>query len=209
MKHAMRSCAAILACALLVAACTSSSNGKKHASSSPSTSSVPVVGPTAGTGASSGGSGSSGPAPSSSTSDVNDRDLPPQTNQTSVLKSLPGSASSACGAVGSSTTDLRAGSMAAGNWKNARTDFRKQWHSAEVPTLNMYAIPQNVKGLHSLKLTVTKRGGAAKTITVKGLQPADVWSYFALQVPIPQPGSYRLTMVAGANRGCFDVTFAA
>lgn len=207
MNVALRLIAAVLACGLVVAGCSGSSGSGKHHASTSVTSTTPVVGPTAPSGNSS-GSTSSGRGKTSSPPEINDRDRPKQTNQTSVLQSLPGSASSTCGAVHESTTDLRVGSMAAGNWKSARADFHKQYGTTEVPELSMYAIPQNVKHLKSLKLTVTPQGGAAKTVTVKGLQSADVWSYFALQVPIPKPGTYRLTMVAGANKGCFDVTFA-
>lgn len=128
-------------------------------------------------------------------------------DQTGVLNSLPGSSAPSCATVGS-RTDVRAGSIAAGNFVVARKKFKSELGRTEVPSVFLYVIPQHAKGTHTLRVTVQPRaGGAAHTVRSTSLEQADQWHYFALDLPVPAPGTYRLRMNAGQNSGCFDVTF--
>lgn len=128
-------------------------------------------------------------------------------DQSSVLDSLPGSSSQACGEVGGHT-DLRAGSIAAGNFQSAQHDFRAGYGKTEGVELNIYVIPQNARHLHKVQATVRPLGGGqALTVTSTAVEQADVSRYFAVQLPVSRPGTYRLTFVTGADRGCFIATF--
>jgi hypothetical protein len=61
--------------------------------------------------------------------------------------------------------------------------------------------------MHKVTVSVDPATGPTHTVTSTSVERADVWRYFAVNVPIASAGAYRLTMVSGANRGCFDVTF--
>jgi hypothetical protein len=125
-----------------------------------------------------------------------------------VLASLPGSSSSSCANVGSHT-DLRSGAIAAGNFAHARAQYSQTVASTEVPMLDLYVIPQHAATLTSLTITLDPTGsGPTTTVTSKSVEQADAWSYFAVQLPVPAPGGYQLTMVSGSDRGCFLVTFS-
>lgn len=131
----------------------------------------------------------------------------PRSNQTRVLDSLPGSGAAGCAAVGS-RADVRAGSVAAGNFRIARSKYAAEAGRSEVPELFLYVIPQRTKHLHKLTVSVDPVSGPTRTVTSTSVERADVWRYFAVDIPIARAGAYRLTMVSGANRGCFDVTFS-
>lgn len=128
-------------------------------------------------------------------------------DQLTVLNSLPGSASSSCAATGSHTY-LRAGSVAAGDFAMARQEYAKSVGSGSTPQVELRVIPEHTHGLRSSTVYVTPiAGGPTKTVTSRAVEPADQFRYVELAVPIPKAGSYRLTMVAGPDRGCFVTTF--
>ena len=202
--------------AVLVAGCSSSSPDRKDsATNSPTTQSSTTTtggqptngaGSTApsGTGSGSSGSGASPTAPYPTPGHEPDA----QTNQVTVLNSLPGSSAGSCAVVGSHT-DLRAGSVAAGNFATAKKQYASTVGKTEVPSVSLYVIPQNAKAMDSVTITVDPRGaGVTKKVTSKSIGQADAWSFYAVTLPVPAAGSYRLTVVAGINHGCFDVTFA-
>jgi hypothetical protein len=130
-------------------------------------------------------------------------------NQSSVLTSLPGSRAASCVVVGR-RRDVRSGSVAAGNFVTARMSYIEQVPIAEVPTVFLYLIPEHAGALRSATVRVTRVGsGTAQTVTSQSVQQADEWRYFALQVPVRSPGTYRLAMAAGADHGCFEVRFTS
>lgn len=132
-----------------------------------------------------------------------------QPDQSSVLDSLPGSSSRSCGRVGDHT-DLRAGSIAAGNFQTAQHDFRAGYGKTEGVELNMYVIPQNARHLHEVHATIEPvSGGQVQTVTSTSVEQADVSRYFAVQLPVSRPGTYKLTFATGADHGCFIATFHA
>jgi hypothetical protein len=136
------------------------------------------------------------------------RDPSQVADQSTVLASLPGSTSSSCQTVGSHT-DLRSGSIAAGNFAHARAQYTQTVASTEVPEVDLYVIPQHAAKLTTLTITIDPTGaGPTTTLVSKSIEQADEWSYFAVQLPVPAPGGYQLTMVSGADRGCFLVTFS-
>lgn len=132
----------------------------------------------------------------------------PESDQTSVLNSLPGSSSFACATVGTQAT-VRAGSIAAGDFAAARAAYTSAAKSSEVPVVNLYVIPQDAHGMKRVTITmVAIASGATKTVTSSSVAQAGAWSYFAVRLPVPSPATYRLRIVSGVNRGCFDVTFS-
>jgi hypothetical protein len=133
----------------------------------------------------------------------------PKANQTSVLDSLPGSNSQSCGTVGNHT-DFRAGSIAAGNFQTAEHDFRAGYGKRESVQLNMYVIPQHARNLDKVRGTIQPvRGGKAQTVTSSAVETADTARYFAVQIPMSQPGMYKFTFVSGQDQGCFIASFQA
>jgi hypothetical protein len=129
-------------------------------------------------------------------------------DQSSVLAGIPGSSASSCESVGSHT-DLRSGSVAAGNFAHARAQYTQTVASTEVPQVDLYVIPQHAAKLTTLTITIDPTGaGPTKTLTSKSVEQADAWSYIAVQLPVPAAGGYQLTMVSGPDRGCFLVTFS-
>jgi hypothetical protein len=132
---------------------------------------------------------------------------PLQANQTSVLNSLPGSSSQSCGNVGNHT-DLRAGAVAAGDFRTARHDFRAGYGKTESVQLNMYVIPQHARHMHKVRATIQPVGGGqAQTVTSTSVEQADTSRYFAVQIPMSRPGTYKFTFVTGQDRGCFVASF--
>jgi hypothetical protein len=182
-----------------------SAPGVVPSSPSSSTSANPPAPPTSRASAQ---TASARPAPLSTP--ARDPDLVP--DQTSVLASLPGNASSACVKVGATTTDTRAGGIGVGNFTAARAAYKRSAASASaaVPTVFLYVIPQHAAHLHGLKVSIRASSGAepTRTLTSTSVEQAEAQRYFAVNLPITAPGTYRLTMVSGSDKGCFDVSFA-
>jgi hypothetical protein len=218
--------AAGMATALLVAGCSSAH--PHSASTTPVTGSSPQSSPPSsgaagtarpGTSAASSGSRSPTSAPSTPTAAAGGPNLPASyptpsldpsqaADQSTVLASLPGSTSSSCESVGSHT-DLRSGSIAAGNFAHARAQYTETAATTEAPQVDLYVIPRQAAKLTSVTITVDPTGnGPTTTLTSKSVEQADAWSYFAVQLPVPAPGNYQLTMVSGPDRGCFLLTFS-
>lgn len=136
------------------------------------------------------------------------RDPSQVADQSTVLAALPGSSASSCENVGTHT-DLRSGSIAAGNFAHARTQYTQTVASTAVPEVDLYVIPQHAAKLSTLTITVDPTGaGPTTTLSSKSVEQADQWSYFAVQLPVPAAGGYQLTMASGTDRGCFLVTFS-
>jgi hypothetical protein len=163
----------------------------RHSPSAPT--SVPVVVPT----------GTKAPYPTPG------KQPPLQANQSSVLNALPGNSSHSCGKVGNHTA-LRAGSMAAGDFQSAQHDFRAGYGKSESVQLNMYVIPQHARHLHKVRATIQPVGGGqARRVTSTSVEQADTSRYFAVQIPLSRPGTYKFTFVTGQDRGCFLASFQA
>jgi hypothetical protein len=129
-------------------------------------------------------------------------------DQSSVLLSLPGQSSTTCLVVGGKSV-VHSGSMGAGDFVAARAAYAKNAPSQEVPTVSLYFIPQHAKKLGTLHVQVTPlASGKAKALKTSATDIANVWKYFPMTVPVPSPGQYRLRVTAGADEGCFVVTFA-
>ena len=65
-------------------------------------------------------------------------------------------------------------------------------------------------GVKVTSTPTTQSAGSAKPVSVTStdVEQADAWSYYAVQAPVSAPGTYRVTAVSGADRGCFTVTFS-
>ena len=130
--------------------------------------------------------------------------------QTTVLDRLPGTASDECARVGDAR-DLRAGSMAAGNFAKARSDFRRlRGEQGPGAPVSLYWIPEHADDMLSgLTLTMQRIGdpSTARTITQRSFGTADPWKYYLTEVVIPKPGAWRFEASTDRDNGCFEVTF--
>jgi hypothetical protein len=200
-SHTAGAAMAAVLVALLASGC--GSTGPPRSSPGETTSSAPTTGPTRG--ATSGTT--TGPPTKTTVPHLRPGSgAGPRSNQTQVLDSLPGSDAADCADVGS-RADVRSGSMAAGNFRIARSKYAAEAGRSEAPELFLYVIPQRPKHLHKLTVSVDPASGPTRTVTSTSMERADVWRYFAVDVPIARAGAYRLTMVSGSNKGCFDVMF--
>jgi hypothetical protein len=216
-----------LAAVLVTAGCTSSSH-KASGSSTPagsassassaagsSTAGSSGAGPSSSSSAA-GSSGAVGPKPTTSSANSTAAPYPtpsgqhpsPIAEQSVVLNAMPGSASTSCASVGNNT-NFRSGGLASGDWVAARKSFASQFGKTEVPAMNLYVIPQHSATMTKVVITIAPTGpGTTTSYTSTSAEQADQYSYYAVSLPIRNPGTYRLSMVAGADKGCFEVTFA-
>ena len=105
--------------------------------------------------------------------------------------------------------DVRSGRLAVGNFANARAVYEQQGAArpTEVP---LYVIPARTSARKAVvKLAPADGSGRAHKISTSARQKADTWTYFAVQVPVPAAGDYRLTATAGGATACFEVTFGS
>jgi hypothetical protein len=147
-----------------------------------------------------GSPGTAGPGPGGS--------APADGSQRSVLNNLPGDPKGGtCVAVGG-RTDVRSGTMAAGNFVTARKAFADQVRIKEQPSVPLYLIPSNVKGLKTVTVKLrSTSGGTGRTVSSDRQDYADDWLYFPVDLNIPSRGTWEITATAGTNTGCFSVTF--
>jgi hypothetical protein len=205
-----RGCAALLLAGGALTACSTTSPSSSAAgaaasrSASGAASSQPASTPTASGSGTPGANASPTPAPAATGSATPTR----AGDQSPVLSSLPGSAKSGCVAVGK-RTDVRSGSMAAGNFETARKQFTDQAGSVPAPTVNLYLIPADARSLSKVTLTLEQVGGQhlKRSVTSTSVQDAEQWKYFSVQTSVPAAGTWRLRATSGASTGCFEVTF--
>ena len=139
------------------------------------------------------------------------KNLPPSTppkTQDYVLKKLPGTTKDKCVNVGDEQ-DVTSGSLAMGNFQTARAQYAQLETQSEQPTVNVYVIPKHraMPGVRIVMTPVTAKG-TVKTVTSKDVQPADVWKYYSVHMPVPAPGTWRLDVRSGSDSGCFKVDFS-
>jgi hypothetical protein len=128
-------------------------------------------------------------------------------NQKSVLDSLPGNTSEKCVAVGK-RTDVRSGSMAAGNFAQARQSFRSAT-GPDPATVHLYFVPEQSGASPTLTVTMTSPDGGKATVSSNQVETANTWSYYSVELPVPSSGTWMLHARAGTNRGCFKIRFGS
>jgi hypothetical protein len=130
-------------------------------------------------------------------------------NQVSVLGSLPGSSSRRCAVVGN-RADVRSHTLAAGNFEIARKQYARS-KGLERPPVFVYVIPQHSSHLRKLTVRITqlRPAGKVRTVSSTSVQEADIWRYYAVNLPLGTAGTYRLSMTSGPDTGCFVVTFGS
>lgn len=128
--------------------------------------------------------------------------------QEAVLQSLPGTSSAQCAVVGGKS-DMRAGTLAAGNFAEMRKQYASQAKTKAQPQVSMYVIPQDVSRLTGVSVTLDPLNAKAKSRTFKtdAVNTADEWRYYRVDLTVPSPGTWRMTAVSGKDKGCFEVTF--
>lgn len=133
----------------------------------------------------------------------------PPKSQKQVLASLPGKQGAGCVAAGDQR-DVRSGPLAMGNFADARAQFRKTEGAYDAAPSNFYVVPQD-RDTRRVVLTLTPLTGPGTPIRVVSRQVEDAaqWRYFPISVKIPSPGTWRFTITAGGQRGCFEADFRA
>jgi hypothetical protein len=127
--------------------------------------------------------------------------------QTAVLENLAGSTGSGCAVVGGKS-DVRAGSLAIGNFVDMRRSYTVQARDKSQPEVSMYVIPQHVKPEAGVSVLLESlQGKGRRTVRVSSAQTAGDWRYYQVNVAVPASGPWRITAVSGNDRGCFEVTF--
>jgi hypothetical protein len=204
--------------AAAVAGCSSDGGDTPAAAGSPTGGTAASTAASTAAGGGSGGSATAGPtttagrptgSPAASVQPVpTGTPAPTDGSQRTVLNNLPGSAATGtCVAVGS-RPDVRSGTMAAGNFVTARKAFTDQAPTKEQPLVSLYMIPGNSKGLTTVTVKLRNvQTGASRSMTSDDRQYAEDWLYFPVRITIPSKGTWEITANAGANTGCFSVTF--
>ena len=147
--------------------------------------------------------GATVPAPSSASPGAATK-APVAGDQKGVLDRLPGTASTGCVSVGKQA-DVRSGSIAVGNFTEARSAVAKGGvNGAEV---NLYVIPAHAGSMTGVRLKATSPTGSVRTITSKQVAQAEEWSYYRVVLPVRGGGTWRLEFDAGKDSGCFTVAF--
>lgn len=125
--------------------------------------------------------------------------------QDSVLDTLPGEEKSGCVEVGSQR-DVRSGSMAAGNFADARALFS----GSPATALPFYFIPIDLSGDPELVVELKQLDGSASDkIRSSQIQTADEWRYYPVMITIPNAGKWEIKASAGAaSSGCWVAAFA-
>lgn len=130
-------------------------------------------------------------------------------SQVTVLKSLPGPAKQTCSTVGAKR-DVRSGNFAAGNFVQARKEFRSTSSGAgDGSTVHLYLIPQDAASMSGVRVHLAPVSGKTEghTTTSHSVNTANGWQYYSVDLKVPSPGTWRITASSGSNRGCFDVSF--
>ncbi len=132
---------------------------------------------------------------------------PANGSQQAVLSAIPGNASG-CVVVGT-RADVRSGGIAAGNFAGARREYAGQAGGAGARTVSLYVIPKHAKKMPglSVRMAPVSGDGSARTVRTSAAETANSWSYYPLTLPVPASGVWRLSMTAGPDTGCFEVSF--
>lgn len=133
----------------------------------------------------------------------------PPKSQKLVLASLPGKQGAGCVAAGDQR-DVRSGPLAMGDFAEARAQFRRTKGAYDAAPSNFYVIPRD-RDTRRVEVTLTPLTGPGTPIQVVSRQVEDAaqWRYFPISVKIPSPGTWRFTVTAGGQRGCFEADFRA
>lgn len=134
---------------------------------------------------------------------------PASGSQADVVAKLPGSASQSC-VVAGTRNQVRAGNIAVGSIADARSQFHQQYATSQAPSVVLTVIPLHSNTMPGLTISMRQLGGAGltRTVTSHDVESADVWRYYAVSMLVPAAGSWRLTVHAGEDSGCVDVTFS-
>lgn len=130
--------------------------------------------------------------------------------QTDAFTGKPGSAAYKCVRVGDHG-DVRSGGFLAGNFATDEQTFGAAYQQEQRKTeVKIYWIPLHVDHMSGLQVQATLAGGQTMTRGTNGHQVAAAGGvvFCPSGVPIPLPGTWTLVARAGADRGCFIVSFS-
>lgn len=153
----------------------------------------------------------SAPTASSRPSETTPASAPPSKapkTQQMVLDKLPGNTrAGSCVSVRNKRT-VTSGTIAMGNFKAAQELFRAHHDKPGSTTLNFQVIPKHrsMPGAH-ITLSPAKGPGKTHTSTSHDVEPANIWKYYSVQLPIPKAGTWQIKVQSGSDRGCFIVNF--
>ncbi len=130
-------------------------------------------------------------------------------NQNAVLAQLPGSASASrgCVAVGK-RPDVRAGSIAMGNFADARAKFRKAKSAYVAGESFFYVIPAS-RSAGRVTVTATRLGGGGRVARASShhAEQAAQWKYFPINLTLTSSGTWRFRVSTPTASACFDARF--
>jgi hypothetical protein len=135
----------------------------------------------------------------------------PGATQAAIFRGQPGSAGYRCVPV-SGHRNVRSGGFLAGPFGFDQQSFAAVYRQGGRRTeLKIYWIPLHVARMAGVTVQANLIGGTAVTHTTNRGQIAAAGKavFYPTAVPIPAPGTWQLTGRAGADRGCFVVTFRA
>lgn len=149
------------------------------------------------------------PLPRGSYDDTSGTTAKKPSSQKKVLDTLPGKSTGGCVDVGSLSA-VRSGSVAMGDFADARARFLKTKGAYDADPSFFYVIPES-RDAKRVKVVLTPETGHADAIRVVSDQVEDAaqWKYFPISVKIPTPGTWRFSVTVGAEHGCFDADFRA
>ena len=128
-------------------------------------------------------------------------------SQGKVLNDMPGPTKSKCVVVGD-RSDVRSGSLAMGNFANARKAFRAAKNVYEAPPSSFYVIPKSVNGTRVV-VTAKNVSGKVDPVTVKSTQVEEAaqWKYFPVELQLTASGTWQFEVEVNKTHGCFVAKF--
>jgi hypothetical protein len=129
-------------------------------------------------------------------------------NQNAVLSQLPGASSARGCVVVGNRTDVRGGSLAMGNFADARAKFRKAKNAYVADESFFYVIPAS-RSVGRVTVTATRlgRSGAPVRATSTDPEQAAQWKYFPIHLTLPASGTWRFHVSTPTASSCFDARF--
>ena len=103
---------------------------------------------------------------------------------------------------------MRAGSVAMGNFADARAKFRSAKNAYVADESFFYVIPSS-RSAGRVTVTATRlgRAGAPVRATSTHAEQAAQWKYFPIHLTLPASGTWRFHVSTPTASSCFDARF--
>jgi hypothetical protein len=136
--------------------------------------------------------------------------------QTDAFRRVPGSSSYRCVRVGH-YRDVRSGGFLAGPFGVGEQLFAQAYQQyGQRSEVKVYWVPLDVSHMSALTVQATLLAArrVSRTVELGQVATAQLAAgsdivFYPSAIPVPVPGTWKLTASAGPNKGCFIVTFSA